>query len=111
MMRKITTMLVTGGGIAAMSLAAMGVASASETAGSSTPVMGKVVAKTTTHTDPFLAADKLSTLYPGSEVEVRCWVEGQTVHGSDIWFMLGGGLDFAPRTAIEPSASVPSCLP
>ena len=31
-MRKITTMLVTGAGIAAMSLAAVGVASASETA-------------------------------------------------------------------------------
>jgi hypothetical protein len=108
-MRKITKMLVTGGGIAAMSLAAMGVASAP--AGASTPVMGKVVVKTTTHTDPFLAAEKVSTLYPGSEVEVRCWVEGQTVHGSDIWFMLGGGLEFAPRTAVEPSASVPSCLP
>ncbi len=110
-MRKITKLLVTGGGIAAMSLAAMGVASASETGGSSTAVMGKVVAKTTTHTDPFLAAEKVSTLSPGSEVEGRCWVEGQTVQGSDIWFMLGGGLEFAPRTAVEPSASVPSCLP
>jgi hypothetical protein len=110
-MRKITTMLVTGGGIAAMSLAAVGVASASESAGVSNASAGKVISTTTTHTQPFLAAEKVSTLYPGSQVEVRCWVPGQMVHGSDIWFMLGGGLDFAPRTAIEPSASVPSCLP
>ena len=110
-MRKISTILATGVGVAAMSLAAVGVASASEAANQSRPVPGTVIATTTTHTMPYLAAEKVSTIYPGSSVEVRCWVPGQTVHGSDVWLMLGGGLDFAPRTAIEPSASVPACLP
>ncbi len=110
-MRKITTILVTGAGIAAMSLAAAGVASASESASQSSASTGKVLSTTTTHTRPYLAAEKVSTLYPGSQVEVRCWVPGQMVHGSDVWFMLGGGLDFAPRSAIEPSSAVPSCLP
>jgi len=110
-MRKISTILMTGAGIAAMSLAAAGVASASETATPSGATPGKVVSTTTTHVRPYLAAEKVSTLYPDSEVEVRCWVPGQMVHGSDVWFMLGGGLDFAPRSAIEPSAAVPSCLP
>jgi hypothetical protein len=109
-MRKFTTMLMTGAGVAAMSLAAVGVASASETVQSQS-IPGKVISTTTTHTMPYLAADKVSTLYPNSPVEIRCWVEGQMVHGSDIWLMLGGGLDFAPRVAIEPSASVPACLP
>jgi len=110
-MRKITSILVTGGGIAAMSLAAVGVASASETADQARVSPGKVISTTTTHTRPYLAAEKVSTIYPDSEVEVRCWVPGQMVHGSDVWFMLGGGLDFAPRSAIEPSGAVPSCLP
>ena len=107
-MRKISTVLATGVGIAALSLAAAGVASASES--SSKPVPGTVMSTTTTHTGPYLAAQKVSTLYPNSPVEVRCWVPGQMVGGSEIWFMLGGGLDFAPRAAIEPSAAVPSCL-
>jgi hypothetical protein len=110
-MRKISTILVTGAGIAAMSLAAAGVASASETETPSSVTSGKVVSTTTTHVRPYLSAEKVSTLYPDSEVEVRCWVPGQMIHGSDVWFMLGGGLDFAPRSAIEPSAAVPSCLP
>ena len=109
-MRKITTMLMTGAGVAAMSLAAVGIASASEGANQSRPVPGTVISTTTTHTLPYLAAEKVSTIYPGSPVEVRCWVPGQTVQGSDVWLMLGGGLDFAPRVAIEPSASVPACL-
>ena len=109
-MRKITTILMTGAGIAAMSLAAAGVASASESASQSSASTGKVLTTTTTHTRPYLAAEKVSTLYPNSPVEIRCWVEGQMVHGSDIWLMFGGGLDFAPRSAIAPSASVPACL-
>jgi hypothetical protein len=109
-MRKIRTILVTGAGIAAMSLAAAGAASASETASQSGPVPGKVTSTTTTHVAPFLGAQKVSTIYPGSQVEVRCWVPGQVVDGNDIWFMLGGGLDFAPRAAIEASSTVAPCL-
>jgi hypothetical protein len=110
-MRKITTMLMTGAGVAAMSLAAVGVASASETVNQSRAVPGTVTSTTTTHTHPYLAADRISTIYPDSPVEVRCWVPGQIVDGNEIWFMLGGGLEFAPRAAIDASASVPSCLP
>ena len=113
-MRKISTILVTAAGIAAMSLATAGVSSASEnSAPSDAPTAtsrGVVTSTTTTHAAPYLAADKTGTLYKGSPVEVRCWVPGQVVDGKEIWFMLGGGLGFAPRAAIQPDSTVPSCL-
>ncbi len=113
-MRKISTIILAGAGIAAMSLVGTGVASAaSASTQSAAPVPTKAVvtSTTTTHTQPLLSALKTGTVYPGAEVEVRCYVPGQVVGGSDIWFMLGGGLGFGPRASIQPeSGSVPECL-
>ena len=113
-MRMFSTVLVTVAGIAAMSLATAGISSASENSApaqtSTAKAQGVVTSTTTTHAAPYLAADKTGTLYKGSLVEVYCWVPGQVVNGNEIWFMLGGGLGFAPRAAIQPNSTVPSCL-
>ncbi len=111
-MRKFYTVVLTAFGVAAMSVATAGVASASgnlASAQTSTSSTGIVTATTTTHVSPYLAAEKTGTLYKGSPVEVRCWLPGQVVDGNDIWFMLGGGLGFAPRAAIQHEAGVPDC--
>ena len=111
-MRKFHTIVLTALGVAAISLATAGAATASENlAPGQTSALSKgiVTSTTTTHASPYLAADKTGTLYKGSAVEVRCWVPGQVVDGNDIWFMLGGGLGFAPRAAIQHEVGVPDC--
>lgn len=111
-MRKFYTVVVTAAGVAAFSLAAAGAASAENATAADTSAAvsrGTVTSTTTTHVMPFFASDKTGTLHKGSSVEVRCWTPGQVVDGNDIWFMLGGGLDFAPRAAIQHEAGVPEC--
>ena len=110
-MRKISTIILTGAGIGALSLTAAGSSSAESANPATAATKGVVTSTTTTHTDPLLSAPKNSTLHPGTAVEVRCYVPGQMVDGNDIWFMLGGGLGFGPRAAIQPdSGAVPACL-
>jgi hypothetical protein len=110
-MQKIATIILTGAGIAALSLTAVGISSAASAAPAAAPTPGVVTSTTTTHTHPLLSAEQTSTLHRGTPVEVRCYVPGQMVDGSDIWFMLGGGLGFGPRAAIQPdSGAVPACL-
>ena len=110
-MRKISTIILTGAGIAALSLTAVGISSAESANPAAAATKGVVTSTTTTHTHPLLSAPKNSTLHPETPVEVRCYVPGQMVDGSDIWFMLGGGLGFGPRAAIQPdSGAVPACL-
>lgn len=110
-MRKISTIILTGAGIAALSLTVAGISSAESVNPAAAATKAVVTATTTTHTHPLLSAEQTSTLHPGTPVEVRCYVPGQTVDGSDTWFMLGGGLGFGPRAAIQPeSGAVPACL-
>jgi len=110
-MRKLSKILVTGAGIAAISLTAVGISSAeSANPAVATTTKGIATSLTTTHTHPLLSAPKTGTLHKGTPVEVRCWVDGQVVGGSDKWFMLAGGLGFGPRAAIQPDSAVPACV-
>ncbi len=110
-MRAFSKAIVTGLGIAAISLTAVRISSAEPAnAVIASTTKGVVTSLTTSHTHPLLSAPQTATLHKGTPVEVRCWVNGQVVGGSDKWFMLAGGLGFGPRAAIQPEATVPACV-
>ena len=110
-MRTLSKFIVTGAGIAAISLTAVGMSSAeSANPAVTSTTKGVVTSLTTTHTQPLLSATKTATLHKDTRVEIRCWIDGQVVGGSDKWFMLAGGLGFGPRAAIQPDSAVPACV-
>lgn len=110
-MRTLSKVIVTAAGIAAISSTAVGISSAeSANPAVAATTKGVVTSLTTTHTYPLLSAQQTATLHKGTPVEVRCWVDGQVVGGSEKWFMLAGGLGFGPRAAIQPDSAVPACV-
>ncbi|MGS0684936.1 hypothetical protein ACVBEQ_07260 [Nakamurella sp. GG22] len=110
-MRALSKAIVTGVGIAAISLTAVGISSAEQANPAvAATTKGVVTSLTTTHTHPLLSAPLTATLHKGTPVEARCWVNGQVVGGSDKWFMLAGGLGFGPRAAIQLDSAVPACV-
>lgn len=109
-MRRISAIVLTAAGIAALTLTAAGASSASEVSNlTAEPIHASVTSKTTTHSQPLLGAPKTGTLHKGMDVGVWCWVPGQVVNGSDVWLMLDGGLGFGPRASIQADSSVPRC--
>jgi len=108
-MRKLTAI------VALSAAAAGGVAIASSVgAGSGTAEsVGHIKAPTSSYTSPSNQSSPVHfNLKPGTPVHIRCFTEGQDIHGQHNWFRIGvdGKLGFVHRDTIAPGTNeIPHC--
>jgi len=112
-MRKPVVVLVAAG-VAAASLAGVGIAAASSATAHSSAHEQVIYVKraTTSYSSPTnQSAPVHFGLKAGDAVTVRCFTEGQELLGNHYWFKVGkdGKLGFVHRDTVAPGGNIPHC--